>query len=239
MSVARQRVLEQVAALVRTARRVGIDGVDGAGKTVFADELAEVLRTQGSPVVRASVDGFHRPRAERYRRGRYSPEGYYLDSYDYPALRALLLDPFAPGTDRRYCSAIRDVATDAALPRRWRPTAPGVVLLLDGIFLQRPELAGCFEAIVYLQASLGQTYARMALRDGCSENPGDPANDRYLAGQRLYLAECSPAERASVVVDNTDLAAPVLVRSRRHVPERTGQRCVLTPASSRPTALAA
>ena len=70
-----------------------IDGVDGAGKTMFANELAQVLRQSGRPVVRASVDGFHRPKAERYRRGRSSPEGFFDDSYDYAALKAALLDP--------------------------------------------------------------------------------------------------------------------------------------------------
>src|ERR671937_1286035 len=55
--------------------RVAIDGVDAAGKTTLADELAPVLRRRGREVVRASIDGFHRPRAERYRRGELSPEG--------------------------------------------------------------------------------------------------------------------------------------------------------------------
>ncbi|WP_246580249.1 hypothetical protein [Deinococcus aestuarii] len=45
--------------------RVAIDGVDGAGKTTFADELAGVLRERGRTVIRASVDGFHAPRATR------------------------------------------------------------------------------------------------------------------------------------------------------------------------------
>lgn len=42
-------------------RRVGVDGVDGAGKTFFADELAGLLAARGVPVIRASVDGFHHP----------------------------------------------------------------------------------------------------------------------------------------------------------------------------------
>jgi len=50
--------------------RVGIDGVDGAGKTTFADALATTLQQQGRPVVRVSVDDFHHPRAIRYARGR-------------------------------------------------------------------------------------------------------------------------------------------------------------------------
>lgn len=63
--------------LLHTARRVAIDGVDGAGKTHFADELADVPTGRGTPVVRASVDGFHHPPEVRHRRGRGSPEGYF------------------------------------------------------------------------------------------------------------------------------------------------------------------
>jgi hypothetical protein len=69
--------------------KVAVDGVDGAGKSVLADELAERISALGRCVVRASVDGFHRPRAERYRPGRTSPEGYYRDSYDYRRLSGL------------------------------------------------------------------------------------------------------------------------------------------------------
>ena len=69
-------------------RRVAVDGVDGAGKTYLADELAARVETEGVPVIRASVDGFHNPPDVRYARGRRSPEGYFRDSYDYPRMIA-------------------------------------------------------------------------------------------------------------------------------------------------------
>jgi uridine kinase len=68
--------------------RVAIDGVDAAGKTTLAGELA--ARLPGA--TRVSADDFLRPREERYRRGRESPLGYYLDSFDHDALRAAVLD---------------------------------------------------------------------------------------------------------------------------------------------------
>lgn len=40
---------------------------------------------------------FIAPFAERYQRGRLSPEGYYQDSFDYTALRDALLLPLGPG----------------------------------------------------------------------------------------------------------------------------------------------
>src|SRR5687768_17695334 len=76
---------------------VAVDGIDGAGKTVFADGLAETFAETGAAVFRASIDDFHRPRSERYARGRMSPEGFYRDSFDYPTFRRVLVDPFRDG----------------------------------------------------------------------------------------------------------------------------------------------
>ncbi len=81
--------------------RVAIDGIDAAGKTTLADTLVQPLEARGKPVIRASIDGFHRPRAERYRQGTDSPVGYYDDSFDYTALRDALLRPLGPGVRQR------------------------------------------------------------------------------------------------------------------------------------------
>jgi hypothetical protein len=105
----RSCLLRRVAELVPTSTgkdcvRVGIDGVDGSGKTVFADELADVLKIRGRGVVQISVDDFHNVSAVRYRRGRSSPEGFWLDSFNYERLRADVLEPLGPGGSRRYRS---------------------------------------------------------------------------------------------------------------------------------------
>ena len=76
--------------------RVAIDGVTTAGKTTLAAELA-VFLGQSSPVTRLSVDDYHRPPEERYRRGRDSPEGYYHDAFDYPKFLVALQDTKATG----------------------------------------------------------------------------------------------------------------------------------------------
>src|SRR5438045_8514299 len=81
--------------------RVAIDGRSAAGKTTLADELAEAIAQRRRPAIRASVDDFHRPAEERYIRGRLSPDGYYLDAFDYPAVRTALLLPLGHGGSRR------------------------------------------------------------------------------------------------------------------------------------------
>jgi len=190
---------------------VAVDGVDGAGKTVFADRLAEVFAEEGTAVFRASIDGFHRPRAERYARGRTSPEGFYRDSYDYATFRRVLIDPFRTGEGAGFQLAVHDVVRDAAVESEWVTAPRDAVLIVDGIFLHRPELRGLWDWSVWLEVPFPVAYARMAVRDGSDPDPGAPTNARYRQGQELYLREADPRRAASALVDNSDLAAPVRV----------------------------
>ena len=51
--------------------RVGVDGFSCSGKTVLADELAELLRKEGKEVLRAGLDGFHNPPEIRHRKDNF------------------------------------------------------------------------------------------------------------------------------------------------------------------------
>jgi uridine kinase len=203
----RDELLAAVAARVPTGRRVrvGIDGRGGAGKTLFSGELAAVLAARGRPVLRASVDGFHRPRAERYRRGRDSPAGYWLDAYDYGLMAGALLDPFGRGEPVR--SAVHDVRTDAVLDGCPVPVGPEDVLIVDGVFVHRDELAGYWDFSIYLHVDLAVSLERMSVRD---VQPVE-ATERYTGAHRMYLEACDPVRRASMVIDNTDLGAPRVI----------------------------
>jgi uridine kinase len=191
---------------------VGVDGIDGSGKTVFADSLAQVFREDGSTVFRASMDDFHRPRSERYAMGRRSPEGFYRDSYDEATLRRVLIDPFrdAPQTSGStgFQLAAFDLERDRSLDARWTTAGIDAVLIVEGIFLQRPSLAEIWDSVIWLEVPWEIAYARMAGRDGTDPDPDAPSNARWRGGQQLYLDEVRPREAASIVIDNSDLAHP-------------------------------
>jgi uridine kinase len=55
--------------------RIGVDGLMGSGKTMFADALARRMAA-----TRLSIDDFHRPAGQRV--------DYYTDAFDLPAFRA-------------------------------------------------------------------------------------------------------------------------------------------------------
>jgi uridine kinase len=191
---------------------VAVDGVDGAGKTVFADGFAQVFAESGTTVFRSSIDGFHRPRSERYARGRRSPEGFYRDSYDYPTFRRVLIDPFREGGQTAGTTGFQleafDLLRDAPVESTWVSAPRDAVLIVDGIFLHRPELRDLWDWSVWLEVPWDVAYARMALRDGSDPDPDAPSNTRYREGQELYLDEADPKAAASVIIDNADLAHP-------------------------------
>jgi uridine kinase len=193
--------------------RVAVDGPDGSGKTVFADALAAALRDRGRAVVRVSLDDFHHVRAVRYRRGRDSPEGFWRDSYDYARFRADVLDPLGPGGSRRYRPAAHDLETDAVLTPEPRLAPPGAVLVVDGLFLHRDELAPAWDLSVLLDVPFAVTARRMAIRDGTNPDPDHPDLRRYVGAQHIYSAACAPRDRATFVVDNTDFDHPRITRA--------------------------
>jgi uridine kinase len=207
--VSRADLLVALADRVPAGRRmrVGVDGRGGAGKTVFADELAAVLTAGGRSVVRASVDGFHRCRADRYRRGRESAVGYWLDAYDYDRMTGALLDPFGRGEPVR--TVVHDVRTDAALDLPPVPVGGDDVLIVDGVFVHRDELSPYWDFSLYLHVDLAVSLVRMSIRDGLPIE----TTRRYTGAHRLYLDACDPLRRAGVVVDNTDLAAPRMINT--------------------------
>jgi uridine kinase len=191
---------------------IAVDGIDGAGKTTFADALAEVFAEDGTAVLRASIDDFHRPRAERYERGRRSPEGYYRDSYDYATFRRVLIDPFREGGQTGGTTGFQlaafDLARDAPVESTWTTAPKDAVLIVDGIFLHRPELRRLWNWSVWLDVPIDVASQRLALRDGSDPNPSAPSNARYRDGQEIYLKEAEPRAQASAIIDNTDLAHP-------------------------------
>lgn len=198
----------------RRSVRIAIDGVDGAGKTTLADALAPVVSAQGRPTIRASVDDFHHPQAVRYARGRHSPDGFYLDSYDYEAFRESLLDPLSPGGSGRYVAKRFDHGIDASVVPDAQQAPPTAALIIDGIFLHRPELRSYWDLSIFLKVDFEISVPRGAQRGQAfgSPDPAAAANQRYVGGQKRYFAECMPEQQADIVIGYNDLREPTILK---------------------------
>jgi uridine kinase len=208
------RELATIVLAIRGAHpvRVAVDGVDAAGKTALADELAAQIEESGRTTIRASIDGFHRRRSDRYRRGRDSAEGYYRDSFDHETLRRVLLDPLGAGGDRWYRTAVFDFRRDSAVQADAVLAPPDAVLVFDGVFLQRPELVGRWDLCIFVDVDPHEALRRGTARDadlfGSTEEARARYLGRYVPGQEIYLREARPRERADVIFENTAPASP-------------------------------
>jgi uridine kinase len=197
--------------------RIAIDGRTAAGKTTLSDELAARIGNRGRPVIRTSIDGFHRPKVERYAKGRYSAQGYYHDARDLPAVTHLLLIPLGPRGDGTYRTASFDLENDRPIEQEPRQAAADAVLIVDGTFLQRPELREHWDLTIFLKTSADTAERRAVGRDAAQFGGVDAAHklyaERYRGAFDLYEGLCAPEDIADVVLTNDDLDRPeILIR---------------------------
>jgi uridine kinase len=191
---------------------VAVDGADAAGKTTLTRQLADAAQR---PVLTASLDGWHNPREIRTRRGVDSAEGCYLDSFDYEALAMRLLMPFSAGHTTVQTAGF-DYRSDQPITAEAVDVPSTAALLLDGVFLQRPELRGRWDLTVYLHVPESVTLSRAARRDrdlfGDEKELLERYERRYLPAQRLYADDAAPMHNADIVVDNSDANRPRVLR---------------------------
>lgn len=190
---------------------VAIDGPDAAGKTVLAGRLTAGM---ARPVLAVSVDAWHNPREVRLRKGAQSPEGYYTDAFDHAGLVHQCLVPFASG-EALVRTAGFDRATDHEVVDL-QEAPHDAVLVVDGVFLLRPELRGHWDLAVYLHVPESVTLSRAVQRDlplfGDEQQVRHRHERRYLPGQALYRQDAAPLDHADVVLDNSDPTDPVVLR---------------------------
>jgi uridine kinase len=114
----------------------------------------------------------------------------------------------------RYRAQVFDHFRDAETRSAVQVAGPAAVLLLDGIFLHRPELHRYWDLSVWLEVDVVVSVPRGAARgEGYgSADATVESNRRYVEGQRLYRDEAQPERLATIVIDNNDLAEPIIIR---------------------------
>lgn len=198
---------------------VGVDGESASGKSTFADELAEAVRSSGVPTVRSSIDSFHNPRAVRLSPGMDLAESYLERSHDLDAARSFILEPFRHGRGT-YRVAAFDEPSDGRIEVEEHHVEPRSVLIFDGLFLHRPELTTYWDLSVLL---VGGDRAQSAAAAGLARHrvAGPEAllhlawwaalAHRYLDGWRLYVDRHRPESAATFVIDNGDFGKPRII----------------------------
>jgi uridine kinase len=194
---------------------IGIDGVDGAGKSYFATRLLRHLEELTDRLILlSSTDCFHNPRHLRYNENKLLHESYYEDSFNYTAIKEKLLDPLRLSCKRDVYLRLFDHKSDSYIEPSAKAFDESTILLFEGIFNHRPELCDYWDLSIFLDCNFNETFRRMNKRDGCNINPEDATNERYYKGQLLYLEKVNPKEKATIVINNSNYKNPVLISEK-------------------------
>ena len=180
---------------------VGIDGAGGAGKSTISDMLEKELRSEGYNVAVFHIDDMIHPRAVRYNDDYPQWEQYYYLQWRYDYFMREVISPIREGRslgpielydkeNDRYKTVLSDIPA-------------GSIVIVEGVFLLRSELEGAFDVTVYIDVSKEERLERVLKRDGYigdSEAILKKYNERYFPAEDHYFEECSPKERADIII---------------------------------------
>lgn len=185
---------------------VTVDGIDGSGKSTFADRLAAGLATDGPTPCVMRIDDFRR--ALDWDSGDQSLL-YYDRYFDLPAVTAAAV-AFAEGSEVLTLPSFDGIAGVAG-PARKVTAGPAAPLVVEGVFVRRvkwPEPT----RHVYLEVPFDVGQARVRGRDiARGRDPGEVDRRwrlRYRPAQERYFLECRPDEAADVVLENSRPESP-------------------------------
>ncbi len=194
---------------------VAFDGVDTSGKTTMAVRVFEVLKSKGKNSIRISIDKFHHPKEYRMRRGELSPEGFFYDSFNLEKIIECVLMPAKKGSGE-IIHGIFDYRSEKTVNIVRTPVTGDLIVLFDGIFMNRDELKDFWDLSIFLDVSFETVLQRAIKRDkdyfGSVEEVERRYLNRYIPGEKIYLSSCNPQDRADFVIDNNDYDNKLLIK---------------------------
>ncbi|WP_350108150.1 hypothetical protein [Fulvivirga sp.] len=197
-------------------KRIAINGIEGTGKTIFAQSFVKFLNAQGKTALHISIDGFHYNQSHRYRQGRDSAKGYYEDSYNEMSFvnNVLLSSQQDLPT---IVKATHNLVTDNYLDLSPEPITEDTILVTDGAYLFKPNLRKHWDYKIYLKTDFNTAMYRGVNRDakllGSLEKAREKYLKRYHEASRLYRKLNDPEGFADIIIDNTNFDSLSILKS--------------------------
>jgi len=195
--------------------RVGINGIEGTGKTVFCNNLILFLRKNGLDAIHVSIEGYHNTKELRYKQGRNSAKGYYEDGYcEIEFIEKVLKS--CQSENPKYVEAIHNLETDEILKLQPRNITNKSIIVTDGAYLFKDVYSDFWDLKIYLKTDFLTASIRRINRDliqlGGLKSTKEKYDNRYHLASKMYNEENNPMEKADVIIDNTNLEDLVIVK---------------------------
>ena len=172
---------------------VAIDGLSGSGKTTLVSSLAD------ETTYVFHIDDYIVERTKRYDTGEEEAYEYYALQWDVASIRQVLFEPLSQGVTNLNLPYY-DKENDCIVPRHVNLDGYSCVLI-EGVFLQRPEWQGFVDSVVYLDCPRSIRYDRVLKRDayiGDLEARRQKYERRYWPAERAYETTIQPKRRATI-----------------------------------------
>jgi uridine kinase len=177
---------------------VAIDGHSGSGKSELAARVAERLHAVVVP-----SDDFYAAHVSDAEWDALTPGRRVADVIDWRRLRSEALEPLLAGrTASWYPFDFEGKRPDGTFPLATSPTTrePAAVVILDGAYSSRPELADLIDLSVFVDVSPAERHRRLVERDGQAYT--DAWLDRWKAAEDHYFGSVRPPSSFDLVAIN-------------------------------------
>lgn len=180
---------------------IGIDGLGGAGKSTISDILCQTLNKSHHTIL-FHIDDFITPRNVRYDDNYPAWKCYYDLQWRYDYLKNdILRKMFFPD-----CEAIEvelyDKENDSYYIERYT-VKENTIVIIEGVFLQRKELLGIYDYMIYMDIPEEIRLERVIGRDtyiGDQDQITEKYMRRYFPAEKYYIETCHPTENADYVI---------------------------------------
>ena len=180
---------------------IGIDGLGGAGKSTASEQLCAELETRGVHTILLHMDDFIHPKNVRYNAERPAWECYYNLQWRYDYFEKVI---HALKSSPETCQEIElyDKENDSYYTEKFYAEEKTAVIV-EGIFLQRKELQGLFDCMIYIDVPEDVRMRRVLKRDtyiGSEQEIAEKYENRYFPAERHYFSEYQPDSLADYVI---------------------------------------
>ena len=171
---------------------VGINGIDCSGKTTFAKSVSKYFTHHKVENYRLDIDNFNNPAIESATYKAFVSGSW--DEKDLNKYYKLIIN---------YSDAIRAVS-------EYKKKYP--LVILEGIFIYKPQLADLFDLKIYLDINISLGRKRFAKRRSLKQDkrPFEIYDEIWMLSYIRYESEVHPKQISDLVIDYNDESKPVL-----------------------------
>jgi HAD superfamily hydrolase (TIGR01549 family) len=183
----------------------GISGIDGAGKTEFAEALERFLIARNYKTQVIHLDDFHHPKVLRYA-GKDQADNYFNRSFNINLIVEKLLKPIRRKGVYFTKLTVLDYRIDKYDIEREYSFNQNTMVIFEGVFLFRKELTPYIDYKIYLDITFEESKKRAKDRD--PEEVVKKYEGKYLPAQAKYLEKYPPEKTADIIIDNANWEYP-------------------------------